>query len=118
MVAGLRRVLELVGRRPQRYRLVLLHVDGTPEPVREAVTAGRHAVAAHVRQALECVIPGSEFDTELLALMLVGIGEHAARLLLCDPQRSAPARFEATIRHLLPLPSPVIAYRGLRSPAP
>jgi hypothetical protein len=82
------------------------------------VTAGRHAVAAHVCQTLERVIPGSELDTELLALMLVGIGGHAATLLLSDPQRFAPARFEATIRDLLRVPSPAIAYQELRSPVP
>jgi AcrR family transcriptional regulator len=102
LIGAVRRVLETVRRRPQAYRLILLQIEGTPAVVRERIDAGRGIVTDHVQQILDWAMgPASGVDTELLALSIVALGEHAAGLLLSDPQRFSPERFEAGLRQTL-----------------
>lgn len=108
LVGGVRRVLEVVLARPQAYRLILLQLDGTPAVVRQRIDAGRTTVVGHVRGILEhatraegATQDDGRVDTELLALAIVALGEHAATLVLTDPTRFPPERFEASLRHLL-----------------
>lgn len=102
LIGGVRRALETVRARPQAYRLILLQTEGTPAVVRERIDAGRRTVTDHVQQILDWATgPAAGIDTELLALSIVALGEHAARLLLSDPERFGPERFEAGLRQTL-----------------
>jgi AcrR family transcriptional regulator len=101
LAEGVAAFLTVVAATPDRWRLILLPVEGTPPLVREHVDSGRRAIA----QRLELVLTwGLEqrggprgVDVELMAQMLVGSAEHAGRLVLADPRRFTPERFgEAT----------------------
>lgn len=106
VVAATRRVLEVIAARPAAYRLILLHVEGTPAAVREAIDAGRATVVERIRQLLERAVGAGTVDTELLALSIVGVGEHAAVLMLNDPERFGVERFASTLAQLVPRAAP------------
>ncbi|MCW3016178.1 MAG: hypothetical protein JWO02_3270 [Solirubrobacterales bacterium] len=102
LLGSVRRVLETVRLRPQAYRLILLQIQGTPAVVRARIDAGRRTVADRVQQLLiRAIRPADGVDTELLALSIVALGEHAAALVLSDPERFPPERFEAGLRQAL-----------------
>lgn len=105
LLSAVGRALERIAARPQAYRLMLLQIEGTPAVVRARVDAGRATVVARVQQILGWALADADgkvdADVELLALGLVGLGENAAVLLLCDPERFTPERFQATLRQLL-----------------
>lgn len=115
MIGAVSRTLSVIAARPQAYRLMLLQIEGTPPGVRKRIDAGRATVVARVQEILTAATRGhdgtSAIDSELLALGLVGLGENAAVLLLSDPMRFPPERFDATLRQLLPalLPPPSAA---------
>ncbi len=99
------RTLRVIAGRPQAYRLMLLQIEGTPTVVRERIDAGRATVVARVQEVLEHALGGADarlpVDTELLALAVVGLGEDAAILMLTDPVRFGPERFEAMLLQLV-----------------
>ncbi len=99
------RVLEAIAARPVAYRLILLHVEGTPPEVREAIDAGRETIVDHVRGVLEAALGAGSVDTELLALAVVALGEAAAVLHLNDPERFGVDRFATALAPLLGAPS-------------
>ncbi|MCW3040697.1 MAG: hypothetical protein JWM31_2602 [Solirubrobacterales bacterium] len=105
LVQAVRRALGVIAARPQAYRLMLLQVEGTPAVVRERVDAGRARVVARVQEIITWAVAafgdGVSVDAELLAAGLVGMGEHAAGLMLSDPDGFPPERFDATLRQLL-----------------
>lgn len=101
VAGGLDRVLELVRRDPHRYRLILLHVDGTPPLVRHAIIAGRRTIITNVQTALIDHGLPADTDLELVATMLVGLGEHAATLMLTAPNEFAPERFHRAVTRIL-----------------
>jgi AcrR family transcriptional regulator len=98
---GLERVLDIVRAQPQRYRLILIGVHGAPRQVREAVDEGRRILTAQVAAEVGRAPAFADADTELLATMLVAVAEHAATLVLTEPERFAPARFRAAMQALL-----------------
>lgn len=101
VLLGLERVLGIVRDQPQRYRLILIGVHGAPREVREAIDEGRRILTAQVAEVIARAPAFAEADTELLATMLVAVGEHAATLVLTDPERFGPERFTAAVSALL-----------------
>ncbi len=102
LVGGVGRVLSIVSTRPESYRLILLYTDGTPAVVRERIDAGRRTVTLRIQEILDAALaPELDIDTELLALTVLALGEHAAALLLTDPEHFGPERFEAGLRQAL-----------------
>lgn len=103
LIGAVTRALLAIEARPRAYRLILLQIEGTPPEVRQRVDAGRRMVVAHVQAILERLLPRQDVDVELLAVAIVGLGEHAGALMVTDPEQYPAARFEAGLRQLLGL---------------
>ncbi|WP_354700462.1 hypothetical protein DSM112329_00740 [Paraconexibacter sp. AEG42_29] len=101
VVLGLDRVLDIVCQQPQRYRLILIGVHGSPREVREAIDEGRRILTAQVAAVIGRAPALARTDVELLATMLVALGEHAATLVLTEPEHFGPARFKDALQALL-----------------
>jgi AcrR family transcriptional regulator len=90
------RFLDAVAESPDRWRLILLPVDGTPEMVREHVERGRSSLLEQVQALIVWGLDArggpTSLDPELAARGLLALGEHAARLILTDPQEYPRAR--------------------------
>jgi AcrR family transcriptional regulator len=99
LVEGLVAFLATVAANPDRWRLILLPSDGTPEVVREHIAQGRTQV---LRQLESLVAWGLEqrggplgLDVELASRTIMALGEGAARLVLTEPGRFPPDRFRS-----------------------
>ena len=98
-------LLGAVREQPATWRLVLHPPDGSPPELRERIEANR----ARIRQELQALLAWGlqerggphGVDVELLAHLLVHVGENAARLLLADPQGNPPPRLLRFARDLL-----------------
>jgi AcrR family transcriptional regulator len=105
IVEAVGRVLRAIAARPRTYELILLQIEGTPALVRERIDAGRAIVVTRVREVLAWAARSPDgttaIDAELLALAVVALGEHAAVLVLAEPERFTPERFDASLRQLL-----------------
>lgn len=97
---ALERVLQLVLDHPHRYRLILLRVDGAPCEVREAIGEGRRILTARIATIVSTAPLPAGADADLLATLLVGIGEHAATLALTEPDLT-PKRLAHSVGELL-----------------
>jgi AcrR family transcriptional regulator len=97
--------LEAVRDQPERWRLILLPVEGTPEVVRQHVDEGRRQILERLEELVKWGVKargGPQWsDSELVARAIVGVGEETARLVLTDPDRFPPERFVAAVRGLL-----------------
>ena len=105
LVHSVKVFLRSVTDNPRTWRLIVLPADGTPDLVREHVEAGRRIVAT---QLVALIGWGSRerrgldhLDLELAAQSLLILGEHAARLVLTDPEHFTPERFAAFAASLL-----------------
>jgi AcrR family transcriptional regulator len=101
VILGLGLVLDVVRHQHQRYRLILVGVDGAPPEVRAAIDDGRRILIARITDIVRNAHAPAGIDVELLATMLVGVGEHAATLVLTEPERFTPRRFQDALRGLL-----------------
>jgi AcrR family transcriptional regulator len=105
LVEGLVAFLTTVASNPDRWRLILLPSDGTPDVVREHIAEGRSQV---LRQLESLVAWGldqrggpAELDVELASRAIMALGEGAARLVLTEPARFPPERFRSFAATLL-----------------
>jgi AcrR family transcriptional regulator len=125
---GKRRVAELLGealatflagvlRSPQTYRLVLQRPESAPLFLQKIVGRRRALVAERLRPLVEwglegLRVPAQRRDVDVVARMLLSMGEEIARLVLDDPE-FPPDRVLAgawTLLDMLPAPT-----RGRRS---
>lgn len=111
-VAGaLGRALRTIAARPATYRLILTQIDGTPPAVRQRIDQGRATIVARIQEMLAAATRPPDgtptLDEELLALGIVAVGEQAAILLLSDPGRFTPERFDAMLKALVTVILPV-----------
>jgi AcrR family transcriptional regulator len=83
-----------VAENPDPWRAMLMAPENTPAPVRERIEAGRAFATAQVRSALERLL-GDRLDPGLSAELVVAMAEHAAKLLIRDPERYPPQRLTA-----------------------
>jgi AcrR family transcriptional regulator len=107
LAQGVRRFLDAVASRPATWRLILLPLEGTPAIVREHVEENRTSTLARierlVRWALERPeLPGG-IDPELTALAIRNLSEDAGRMLLADPERYPPERYERFVTSVMSL---------------
>lgn len=90
---------------PERWRVILLPVEGTPEEVRRHVEQGRRQILERLEELVARGVElrgGPEWaDGELLARAILGLGEETARLVLTQPERFPPERIVAAVRGLL-----------------
>jgi AcrR family transcriptional regulator len=104
----LRSLADAIAENPGRWRLMLIPPEETPGVVREHVQAGRAFALDQVRSLLGALLDEhrslKKIDRELAAQTVLAIAEHAAKLLLRDPDEYTPERlveFASTLLQLL-----------------
>jgi AcrR family transcriptional regulator len=107
LAVGLGRFLEAVTDRPATWRLILLPLEGTPPIVRQHVEDNRARVLdriqRHVRRAVEHRDAPGQLDVELTARAIRDFCEQAGRMVLTDPERYPPERYQRYARDFLAL---------------
>ena len=97
-LAGVRRFLDAVASRPRTWRVILLAPAGTPPIVRQHIETNRaqtlRRIERLVRWALERPELPDTLDVELTARAIRDLGEEAGRMVLTDPERYPPERYE------------------------
>lgn len=96
--AGVRRFLDAVASRPNTWRIILLPPEGTPAIVREHVEANRAQLLTRLEglvhwAAAQATIP-ADLDVEIAARTILRLSEEAGRMVLTDPRRFTPERYE------------------------
>jgi AcrR family transcriptional regulator len=98
LVQGGRKFLDAVASRPATWTLILLPLEGTPAIVRRQVESNRARILERIERLVQwaieqSVLPG-QLDPELTARAIRSLGEEAGRMVLTDPERFSPARYE------------------------
>ena len=107
LASGVRGFLEAVVSRPETWRIILLPLEGTPAIVREHVETNRRRIL----ERIECLVGWAierrglprDLDTELAARAIRDLGEEAGRMVLTDPERYSPARYEQFVQRVMSL---------------
>jgi len=109
-VAAATNLLSAVAANPDGSRLLLLPTHDAPEEVRGHIEVGREFALNNLRALLSWGRerrPGlAELDLELTAQSLLAMGEHAARLVLVNPDEFSPERYGKFARGLLAILGP------------
>jgi AcrR family transcriptional regulator len=107
LATSVRRFLELVLSRPTTWRLILLPLEGTPSIVREHVERGRERIRRRIERLVQASLERGELpaalDVELAARAIRDLGEEAGRMVLTDPKRFTPARYESFVKNVTQL---------------
>jgi AcrR family transcriptional regulator len=110
------RFLEAVTTRPTTWRIILLPPDGTPSIVRQHIETNRARTLARIEQlvrwAMEREAVPAELDPELTARAIRNLGEDAGRMILTDPERHTPERYERFAETVMTLLAPRKAAAG------
>jgi AcrR family transcriptional regulator len=98
LTGGVLRFLDAVASRPATWRLILLPPAGTPAMVRQHVETNRaqtlERIERIVRWALQRPDLPDDLDLELTARAIRDLGEEAGRMVLTDPERYPPERYQ------------------------
>lgn len=104
---GVRRFLDAVANRPNTWRIILLPPEGTPTIVREYVETNRAQVLGRltgfVRWAVQRAGIRADLDVEICARAILRLCEEAGRMVLTDPERFSPERYERFARAVMEL---------------
>jgi AcrR family transcriptional regulator len=104
LAAAVKRFLDAVAARPATWRLILLPVAGTPSIVRAHVETNRARMLERIEllvgQAIERGELPAELDAELAARAIRDLAEEAGRMVLTDPERYSPERYERFVQHV------------------
>jgi AcrR family transcriptional regulator len=110
LAGGVKRFLDAVATRPATWRIILLPPEGTPAIVRQHVERNRARTLERIeqlaRQALQRPEWPDDLDAELTARAIRDLGEEAGRMVLTDPGRFPPARYERFVESVMGLLSP------------
>jgi AcrR family transcriptional regulator len=105
VTAGLRHFLGAVATRPDTWRIILLPAEGTPPIVREHVETNRARVLQRlqeiIRWALRNRSDAADLDIEIFARALMRLVEEAGRMVLTDPDRFSPERYERFVESIV-----------------
>lgn len=105
LIGAFEAFLRAVQLQPDRWRLILLPVEGTPDVVRRHVEQGRAQILERLEELVAWGVErrgGPEWaDPELMARAIIGLAEETARLVLTQPDRFPPERVVAVVRGLL-----------------
>jgi AcrR family transcriptional regulator len=105
--AGVRRFLDAVASRPNTWRIILLPPEGTPAIVREHVETNRGRLLARLTEFVDLAITRAgiqaDLDIEICARAILRLSEEAGRMVLLDPERFSPERYERFARTLMEL---------------
>ena len=107
LAGSVRRFLDAVTARPATWRIILLPLDGTPAIVRQHVETHRERILERIERLVRWAIdrhelPG-DLDVELTARAIRDLGEEAGRMVLTDPQRYSPDRYERFVQSVMKL---------------
>jgi AcrR family transcriptional regulator len=106
VAGGVRRFLEAVVSRPATWRIILLPLEGTPAIVREHVERNRATILARIERLVRWAIDQRglpDLDVELTARAIRDLGEQAGRMVLTDPVRYSPERYERFAKSVMTL---------------
>jgi|SRR5579884_296648 len=102
LATSVRRFLEIVLERPATWRLILLPLEGTPAIVREHVERNRAGILDRIAALVESRINRGQLprnlDVELTARAIRDLGEAAGRMVLTEPARFTPERYERFVQ--------------------
>jgi AcrR family transcriptional regulator len=105
--AGVRRFLDAVASRPDTWRIILLPLEGTPAIVREHVETNRARLLKRLEELVVWAIERSripeDLDVEIGARAILRLSEEAGRMVLTDPERFSPERYERFVLALMRL---------------
>jgi AcrR family transcriptional regulator len=103
VAGGVRRFLDAVASRPATWRIILLPLEGTPAIVREHVEHNRARMLERIERLVRrATLPG-DLDVELTARAIHDLAEQAGRMMLTDPRRYSPERYERFARTMVEL---------------
>jgi AcrR family transcriptional regulator len=95
---GVKRLLGAIESRPATWRLILLPPAGTPAIVRQHVEKNRERTLERIEQVVTWAVRQPELpddlDVELASRAIRDLAEEAGRMLLTDPERYPPERYE------------------------
>ena len=107
LVDAVRAFLVAVRAEPRTWRVVLMPPDGGSPDLRARVQSSRRTITARVGELLRWGIDRRGgphgLDVDLLARLVVAIGEDGARLLLAHPRRYSPDRLTGLVEALVAL---------------
>jgi AcrR family transcriptional regulator len=107
LAGGVRRFLQAVAARPATWRLILLPLEGTPRIVRDHVERNRARMLERIERLVRWSIERGELpadlDVELAARAIRDLGEQAGRMVLTDPSRYTPERYERFVTSVMTL---------------
>jgi AcrR family transcriptional regulator len=99
------RFLAAVAERPATWRIILLPPEGTPAIVRQHIEVNRARILERIEQLVRWAIARpylpDELDIELAARTILGLGEEAGRMVLTDPERFPPERYERFVQMVI-----------------
>jgi AcrR family transcriptional regulator len=105
--AGVRRFLDAVASRPNTWRIILLPPEGTPAIVREHVETNRARLLAQLTDFVQWTVAQAgiqaDLDIEICARAILRLSEEAGRMVLTDPERFSPERYERFARTVMEL---------------
>lgn len=105
--AGVRRFLDAVASRPNTWRIILLPPEGTPAIVREHVETNRARLLKRLTEFVGWAVQqsgiGADLDIEICARAILRLSEEAGRMVLTDPDRFSPERYERFARTIMEL---------------
>jgi AcrR family transcriptional regulator len=107
LAGGLARFLAAVTTRPATWRIILLPLEGTPPIVRQHVQDGRARVLERIERLVGWAVQRSQLphvlDVELTARAIRDFCEQAGRMVLTDPDRYPPERYQRFAEEFLEL---------------
>jgi AcrR family transcriptional regulator len=105
LAGSVRRFLDAVTARPATWRIILLPLDGTPAVVRQHVETHRTKILERIERLVHWAINRNELpsdlDVELTARAIRDLGEEAGRMVLTDPERYSPDRYERFVQAVM-----------------
>jgi AcrR family transcriptional regulator len=105
--AGVRRFLDAVASRPNTWRIILLPPEGTPAIVRQHVETNRARLLARLTEFVRWTVRQAgiraDLDIEICARAILRLSEEAGRMVLTEPERFTPERYERFARAVMEL---------------
>jgi AcrR family transcriptional regulator len=107
LAGGVKRFLDAVASRPATWRIILLPPDGTPAIVRQHVETNRALTLGRIERVVQLTLERPDapeaLDIELTARAIRDLSEEAGRMVLTDPERYPPERYERFVETVLRL---------------
>jgi AcrR family transcriptional regulator len=107
LAGSVRRFLDAVTARPETWRIILLPLEGTPAVVREHVETHRALILERIERLVRWAVSRRELpddlDVELAARAIRDLCEEAGRMVLTDPDRYSPDRYERFVETVMKL---------------